>query len=159
MPWPRHHHRAHWRHVGHQLHVQLQFPHRRAGIRTTLPGDGLATIVASRWRAGQHHLRREHRRVALTRARSARGAHRRIAILLSFCPGSRRSSPVKRPASSAARRWCWYGMISAVGIRNLVENHVDFMLEPQRADHGAHLGARSASPTARPAPSLLKWAV
>ncbi len=101
------------------------------GLHRTLLGDGLATIVASLFGAPANTTYGENTGVlALTRVfdprvvRIAAG----FAILLSFCP--------KFAAVIAGMPACviggvslvLYGMISAVGIRNLVENHVDFML-------------------------------
>ena len=101
------------------------------GLHRTLLGDGLATILASLFGAPANTTYGENTGVlALTqRVRPARHPHRRPAS-----PSCSRSARSSRP-SSAAMPACviggvslvLYGMISAVGIRNLVENHVDFM--------------------------------
>ena len=43
----------------------------------------------------------------------------------------RLSSTPSPPASSAASAFVLYGMISAIGVRNVVENRVDFYQQPQ----------------------------
>ncbi len=99
------------------------------GLHRTLLGDGLATILASLFGAPANTTYGENTGVlALTRVFDPRVI--RIAaccaIVLSFCP--------KFAAVIAAMPACviggvslvLYGMISAVGVRNLVENHVDF---------------------------------
>ena len=127
----RHHHRAHRRHVGHQLYLQSQF-HRRAGAapHAARRRAGHRRGVAVR-RAGQHHLpARTSGVLALTRVfdprvvRIAAG----FAILLSFCPKFAAVISCMPACVIGGVSLVLYGMISAVGIRNLVENHVDFML-------------------------------
>lgn len=99
------------------------------GLHRTLLGDGLATILASLFGAPANTTYGENTGVlALTKVFDPRVI--RIAavcaIVLSFCP--------KFAAVIAAMPACviggvslvLYGMISAVGVRNLVENHVDF---------------------------------
>ena len=99
------------------------------GLHRTLLGDGLATILASLFGAPANTTYGENTGVlALTRVFDARVV--RIAaccaIVLSFSP--------KFAAVIGAMPSCviggvsrvLYGMISAVGVRNLVENHVDF---------------------------------
>ena len=100
------------------------------GLHRTLLGDGLATIVASLFGAPANTTYGENTGVlALTRVFDPRVVRIAacFAIAFSFCP--------KFAAVIAAMPACviggvslvLYGMISAVGIRNLVENHVDFM--------------------------------
>lgn len=99
------------------------------GLHRTLLGDGLATILASLFGAPVNTTYGENTGVlALTRVFDPRVI--RIAaccaIVLSFCP--------KFAAVIAAMPACviggvslvLYGMISAVGVRNLIENQVDF---------------------------------
>jgi uracil permease len=99
------------------------------GLHRTLLGDGLATILASLFGAPANTTYGENTGVlALTRVFDPRVI--RIAaccaIVLSFCP--------KFAAVIAAMPTCviggvslvLYGMISAVGVRNLIENQVDF---------------------------------
>ena len=98
------------------------------GLHRTLLGDGLATILASLFGAPANTTYGENTGVlALTKVFDPRVIRIAavFAILLSFCP--------KFAAVIAAMPACviggvslvLYGMISAVGIRNLVENHVD----------------------------------
>nr|WP_225749500.1 uracil-xanthine permease family protein [Paraeggerthella sp. Marseille-Q4926] len=100
------------------------------GLHRTLLGDGLATILASLFGAPANTTYGENTGVlALTRVFDPRVVRIAacFAIAFSFCP--------KFAAVIAAMPACviggvslvLYGMISAVGIRNLVENHVDFM--------------------------------
>lgn len=99
------------------------------GLHRTLLGDGLATILASLFGAPANTTYGENTGVlALTRVFDPRVVRLAalFAIVFSFCP--------KFAAVIAAMPACviggvslvLYGMISAVGIRNLVENHVDF---------------------------------
>ena len=100
------------------------------GLHRTLLGDGLATILASLFGAPANTTYGENTGVlALTRVFDPRVIRIAacFAIVFSFSP--------KFAAVVAAMPACviggvslvLYGMISAVGIRNLVENHVDFM--------------------------------
>ena len=100
------------------------------GLHRTLLGDGLATIIASLFGAPANTTYGENTGVlALTKVFDPRVIRLAalFAIAFSFCP--------KFAAVIAAMPACviggvslvLYGMISAVGIRNLVENHVDFM--------------------------------
>ena len=99
------------------------------GLHRTLLGDGLATILASLFGAPANTTYGENTGVlALTRVFDPRVVRLAalFAIVFSFCP--------KFAAVIAAMPACviggvslvLYGMISAVGIRNLVENRVDF---------------------------------
>ena len=99
------------------------------GLHRTLLGDGLATIVASLFGAPANTTYGENTGVlALTRVYDPKVVRLAacFAILFSFCP--------KFAAVIGAMPGCvvggvslvLYGMISAVGVRNLIENHVDF---------------------------------
>ena len=99
------------------------------GLHRTLLGDGLATMMASLFGAPANTTYGENTGVlALTKVFDPRVVRIAavFAILLSFSP--------KFAAVIAAMPACviggvslvLYGMISAVGVRNLVENHVDF---------------------------------
>ena len=98
------------------------------GLHRTLLGDGLATILASLFGAPANTTYGENTGVlALTRVFDPRVIRIAacFAILFSFCP--------KFAAVIGAMPACviggvsvvLYGMISAVGVRNLVENQVD----------------------------------
>ena len=101
------------------------------GLHRTLLGDGLATSIASLFGAPANTTYGENTGVlALTRVfdprvvRIAAG----FAILLSFCPKFAAVISCMPACVIGGVSLVLYGMISAVGIRNLVENHVDFML-------------------------------
>ena len=157
--------RAHRRHVapspppcGRQLHRRSGPAPHAAGRRS---GDHHGVAVR---RAGQHHLRREHRRAGADPRVSIRAScvmaavFAIIAVLLPEVRGAR-LLPC-RPASSAACRLMLYGMISAVGVRNLVENQVDFM--PRAATcivvSADYLAGAAASPSPPRAQSPSTWA-
>ena len=100
------------------------------GLHRTLLGDGLATSMAAAFGAPANTTYGENTGVlALTKVFDPRVIRiaALFAIVFSFSP--------KFAALVAAMPACvvggvslvLYGMISAVGIRNLVENHVDFM--------------------------------
>lgn len=100
------------------------------GLHRTLLGDGLATLLASLFGAPANTTYGENTGVlALTRVFDPRVIRLAaiFAIVFSFCP--------KFAAIIAAMPACviggvslvLYGMISSVGIRNLIENQVDFM--------------------------------
>ena len=102
----------------------------KPGLHRTLLGDGLATILASLFGAPANTTYGENTGVlALTRVFDPRVV--RIAAIFAIVF----SCSPKFAAVVAAMPACviggvslvLYGMISAVGIRNLVENHVDFM--------------------------------
>ncbi len=103
--------------------------HRRAGAAPHASRRRLATIMASLFGAPANTTYGENTGVlALTRVfdprvvRIAAG----FAILLSFCP--KFAAVIScMPACVIGGVSLVFGMISAVGIRNLVENHVDFM--------------------------------
>lgn len=100
------------------------------GLHRTLLGDGLATIAASLFGAPANTTYGENTGVlALTKVfdprvvRIAAG----FAIVLSFSPKFAAVIAAMPPCVIGGVSLVLYGMISSVGIRNLVENHVDFM--------------------------------
>ena len=99
------------------------------GLHRTLLGDGLATILASLFGAPANTTYGENTGVlALTRVFDARVV--RIAaccaIVLSFSPKFAAVIGAIPSCVIGGVSLVLYGMISAVGVRNLVENHVDF---------------------------------
>ena len=99
------------------------------GLHRTLLGDGLATILASLFGAPANTTYGENTGVlALTRVFDARVV--RIAaccaIMLSFSPKFAAVIGAMPSCVIGGVSLVLYGMISAVGVRNLVENHVDF---------------------------------
>ena len=99
------------------------------GLHRTLLGDGLATIVASLFGAPANTTYGENTGVlALTRVfdprvvRIAAG----FAILLSFCPKFAALVSAMPTGTIGGVSLILYGMISAIGVRNVVENQVDF---------------------------------
>ena len=99
------------------------------GLHRTLLGDGLATILASLFGAPANTTYGENTGVlALTRVFDARVV--RIAaccaIILSFSPKFAAVIGAMPSCVIGGVSLVLYGMISAVGVRNLVENHVDF---------------------------------
>ncbi len=99
------------------------------GLHRTLLGDGLATILASLFGAPANTTYGENTGVlALTRVFDAHVV--RIAaccaIVLSFSPKFAAVIGAMPSCVIGGVSLVLYGMISAVGVRNLVENHVDF---------------------------------
>lgn len=99
------------------------------GLHRTLLGNGLATILASLFGAPANTTYGENTGVlALTRVFDARVV--RIAaccaIVLSFSPKFAAVIGAMPSCVIGGVSLVLYGMISAVGVRNLVENHVDF---------------------------------
>ena len=99
------------------------------GLHRTLLGDGLATILASLFGAPANTTYGENTGVlALTRVFDPRVV--RIAaccaIALSFCPKFAALIGAMPSCVIGGVSLVLYGMISAVGVRNLVENQVDF---------------------------------
>ena len=99
------------------------------GLHRTLTGDGLATTLASLFGAPANTTYGENTGV-LTLTKVYDPAVIRlaavIAIILSFCPKFAAIIEVMPSATIGGISLVLYGMISAVGIRNLVETHVDF---------------------------------
>lgn len=99
------------------------------GLHRTLLGDGLATIVASLFGAPANTTYGENTGVlALTKVydprviRIAAG----FAILFSFSPKFASLISSMPAATIGGVSLILYGMISAIGVRNVVENKVDF---------------------------------
>lgn len=99
------------------------------GLHRTLTGDGLATIVASLFGAPANTTYGENTGVlSLTKVydprviRIAAG----FAILFSFSPKVAAIISAMPQATLGGVSLVLYGMISAVGVRNVVENQVDF---------------------------------
>lgn len=99
------------------------------GLHRTLLGDGLATIVASLFGAPANTTYGENTGV-LNLSKVYDPFVVRIAavfaILLSFCPKFASIIQVMPTATVGGISLILYGMISAVGVRNVVENQVDF---------------------------------
>ena len=99
------------------------------GLHRTLLGDGLATSLAALFGAPANTTYGENTGVlALSRVydprviRIAAG----LAVLLSFCPKFAALISAMPVATLGGVSMVLYGMISAVGVRNVVENRVDF---------------------------------
>ena len=99
------------------------------GLHRTLLGDGLATALAALFGAPANTTYGENTGVlALTKVydplviRIAAG----LAILFSFCPKFAALVSAMPTATIGGVSLILYGMISAVGVRNVVENQVDF---------------------------------
>lgn len=99
------------------------------GLHRTLIGDGLATTIASMFGAPANTTYGENTGVlTLTKVydplviRIAAG----FAVLMSFCPKFAAIIETMPSGTIGGISLVLYGMISAVGIRNLVETHVDF---------------------------------
>ena len=99
------------------------------GIHRTLLGDGLATIVASLFGAPANTTYGENTGVLnlskvydpfVVRLAAV------FAILFSFCPKFAAIIQAMPTATVGGISLILYGMISAVGVRNIVENHIDF---------------------------------
>ncbi len=99
------------------------------GLHRTLTGDGLATTLASLFGAPANTTYGENTGV-LTLTKVYDPAIIRlaavIAAVLSFCPKFAAIIEVMPSATIGGISLVLYGMISAVGVRNLVETHVDF---------------------------------
>ena len=98
------------------------------GLHRTLMGDGLATILASLFGAPANTTYGENTGVLnLTRVFDPRVIRIAacFAILLSFCPKFAALISAMPSSTIGGVSLVLYGMISAVGVRNLVENHVD----------------------------------
>lgn len=99
------------------------------GLHRTLTGDGLATALASLFGGPANTTYGENTGV-LTLTKVYDPAIIRlaavIAAVLSFCPKFAAIIEVMPSATIGGISLVLYGMISAVGVRNLVETHVDF---------------------------------
>ena len=92
-------------------------------------GDGLATILASFFGAPANTTYGENTGVlALTRVYDPKVVRLAacFAILFSFCPKFAAVIGAMPSCVVGGVSLVLYGMISAVGVRNLIENHVDF---------------------------------
>ena len=99
------------------------------GLHRTLTGDGLATTVASLFGAPANTTYGENTGVlTLTKVYDPRVIRLAavFAMILSFCPKFAAIIEVMPAATIGGISLVLYGMISAVGVRNLVESHVDF---------------------------------
>ena len=99
------------------------------GFHRTLLGDGLATALASLFGAPANTTYGENTGVlALSKVYDPRviriAAY--FAILFSFCPKFAALIQAMPAATIGGISMILYGMISAVGVRNVVENKVDF---------------------------------
>jgi len=102
---------------------------KEPGLHRTLLGDGLATIAASLFGAPANTTYGENTGVLnLSKVydpfvvRLAAG----FAIFFSFCPKFAAIIQTMPTATVGGISLVLYGMISAVGVRNIVENKVDF---------------------------------
>ena len=99
------------------------------GLHRTLMGDGLATSLASLFGAPANTTYGENTGVLnLTKVYDPRVIRiaALFAIILSFCPKFSALIGAMPPATIGGVSLVLYGMISAVGVRNVVENQVDF---------------------------------
>ncbi|SFG13459.1 uracil-xanthine permease family protein [Oribacterium sp. WCC10] len=99
------------------------------GLHRTLTGDGLATAFASLFGAPANTTYGENTGVlTLTKVYDPMVIRLAacIAIILSFCPKFAALIEVMPSATVGGISLVLYGMISAVGIRNVVETKVDF---------------------------------
>jgi uracil permease len=100
------------------------------GLHRTLMGDGLATILASLFGAPANTTYGENTGVlALTRVFDPRVVRLAacFAILFSFCPKFAAAIGAMPASVIGGVSLILYGMISAVGLPNLIENRVDFL--------------------------------
>ena len=99
------------------------------GLHRTLVGDGLATAVAALFGAPANTTYGENTGVlALSKVYDPRVIRLAalFSIVLSFCPKFAALIVAMPAATMGGVSLVLYGMISAVGVRNVVENHVDF---------------------------------
>ena len=99
------------------------------GLHRTLVGDGLATTVASLFGAPANTTYGENTGVlALSKVYDPKVVRMAavFAIVLSFCPKFSALIVAMPAATMGGVSLVLYGMISAVGVRNVVENQVDF---------------------------------
>ena len=98
------------------------------GLNRTLMGDGLATTLASLFGAPANTTYGENTGVlALSKVYDPRVIRLAalFAIILSFCPKFAALVTAMPTATIGGVSMILYGMISAVGVRNVVENRVD----------------------------------
>lgn len=99
------------------------------GLHRTLLGDGLATILASLFGAPANTTYGENTGVlSLTKVYDPRVIRLAaiFAVILSFSPKVAAVITVMPAATMGGVSLVLYGMISGVGVRNLIENKVDF---------------------------------
>ena len=99
------------------------------GLHRTLLGDGLATTVASLFGGPANTTYGENTGVlALSKVYDPKVVRLAaiFAAVLSFCPKFSAVIRAMPAATMGGVSLVLYGMISAVGVRNVVENHVDF---------------------------------
>ena len=98
------------------------------GLHRTMLGDGLATFLASLFGAPANTTYGENTGVlSLSKVYDPRVIRIAacLAILVSFCPKFSAFIGTIPPATIGGVSFILYGMISAVGVRNLVESQVD----------------------------------
>jgi len=99
------------------------------GLHRTLTGDGLATALAALFGAPANTTYGENTGVlALSKVYDPKVVRLAavFAIVLSFCPKFAALIVAMPAATMGGVSLVLYGMISAVGVRNVVENQVDF---------------------------------
>ncbi|MGP1447514.1 MAG: uracil-xanthine permease family protein [Candidatus Limimorpha sp.] len=99
------------------------------GLHRTLVGDGLATALAAAFGAPANTTYGENTGVLnLTKVYDPRVIRIAafVAVLLAFCPKFAELIHVMPAGTIGGISLILYGMIAAVGVRNLVENQVDF---------------------------------
>jgi len=99
------------------------------GLHRTLMGDGIATALASAFGAPANTTYGENTGVLnITQVFDPRVIRLAavFAIILSFCPKFATAVSTMPSATVGGVSLVLYGMISAVGVRNIVENQVDF---------------------------------
>ena len=102
---------------------------KEPGLHRTLVGDGLATAVASVFGAPANTTYGENTGVlTLTKVYDPKVIRLAaiFAMVLSFCPKFAAVIEVMPAATIGGISLILYGMISAVGVRNIVETQVDF---------------------------------
>ena len=102
---------------------------RDPGLHRTLAGDGLATMIASLFGAPANTTYGENTGVlSLTKVYDSRVVRiaAGFAVLFSFSPKVAALISAMPGATLGGVSLVLYGMISAVGVRNVVENQVDF---------------------------------
>lgn len=99
------------------------------GLHRTLMGDGIATALASLFGAPANTTYGENTGVLnITQVFDPKVIRMAavFAIILSFCPKFATAVSTMPSATVGGVSLVLYGMISAVGVRNMVENRVDF---------------------------------
>ncbi len=99
------------------------------GLHRTLTGDGIATMLASLFGAPANTTYCENTGVlALSKVYDPRVIRIAavFAVILSFCPKFAALIHLIPTAIIGGISFILYGMISAIGVRNVVENRVDF---------------------------------